>query len=74
MLFVYHLCVWCLWGIEEGIGSPKTGVTNTYKLLRTDLGSSEEQPVPLTTEPSRPSYFLIRSLNLDEAQNFQGGD
>jgi hypothetical protein len=42
-----------LWKPEEGVGSPGTRVTNRCaRLVPSHVGPLEEEPVPLTTEPS----------------------
>ena len=33
MCVIHHLCAWCLWRSEEGIGSPGTKVTDDCELL-----------------------------------------
>lgn len=30
-MIVCHMLVLCTWGLEEGIGSPETGVTEDYE-------------------------------------------
>ena len=53
---VYHVRAWYLQRPEEGIGSPRTTVTNCYEQLygckKQKQSSLEEQPVSFTTEPS----------------------
>ena len=55
-LSMYHVCAWCLWWPEEGIGSPGTGVTDSCELpcgcWELNPGPLEEQSVLLTTGPS----------------------
>jgi len=62
------MCVQCLKKLEEGIGSPGTGVIDSCELYcqrwELNLGPLEEQPRLLITEPPLwlPSTFFEQSL------------
>ena len=53
---VYHLHAWWAPSLEEGVGAPGIEVIDDCDLTcgcgELNLGSLEEQPVPLTAEPS----------------------
>lgn len=51
-VYMYHVCAWCLQMPERDIGSPKTGVTDSYGYLGQNPGPLEEHRVCLTTELS----------------------
>jgi hypothetical protein len=66
-----YICVphgfWCLWGPEEGIGSPGTGVTDGCELLcgcwnRTWV-LCQEQEMLLASEPPLQSYSILLMEN-----------
>lgn len=54
---VHHLCAWCMWRPEEGIGAPGTGVTGAAckppcGCWELSPGFLQEQQVLLTTKPA----------------------
>lgn len=32
-IYLHHVCVWCLWTLEEDLGSPGTGVIDSGEQL-----------------------------------------
>ena len=59
---VSHVCAWCLWRSEEGIGSPETGVTDDCEPPYP--GPLEELQVLLMGEPSlqMPCFCLLNAV------------
>lgn len=72
-MFVCRMHAWCLWRPEEGVQSSETRISHSCEPL---YGCSEsiqdplqEQPVLLTTEPSRqPQPFDFNYNNSDLSQ------
>jgi len=60
MHFCVPHCAWYQWMPEENVRSPETGVTASCKLpfgsWELNLGSLEDEPVLLTSEPSFQSH------------------
>lgn len=48
-MYVYHVCIWCLWRSEESLGSPGTAVTEDEEMLH---GCCEPNPGPLREQVS----------------------
>lgn len=79
-IYVHRVHAWCLWRLEEGIGSPRTRLTDCYELLceyeKPNQGSLQEQASVLqhwTISPSpdeyafnhRPRLYSINQHNYD---------
>lgn len=72
-MFVYHVCAWFPWGLEEAVGCPRTGLTDFHEPLcscwELNLCPLQEQHAPLAIEPSlqphhryfEPSHYFVRS-------------
>lgn len=61
-MYVYHICTWCPWRSEKGVGSLETRGSDGFHLPRgcwkLNLGSPKEQPIFLTPKPSLQPLFL----------------
>lgn len=64
---VYHVCAWCPWEQEEGIGSSGTAVITSCSKL--NLGPLAEQQAHLTAEPFlSPKTFKKKKKAFQENQ------
>jgi hypothetical protein len=65
---MHDLCLWCPQRLEEDIGSPGTGVKDSYWLLceclESKLGPLEEKPLLRITEPSLHPNRCFLTLSL----------
>jgi hypothetical protein len=73
-IFVHSVCAWYPQKLEEGIRSPVAGVIDSCELpwrqQELNLGSLEEQLVPLTAEPPPALHGLsLLPLKLSEERN-----
>lgn len=61
-MYVYHICTWCPWRSEKGVGAFETRGSDGFHLPRgcwkLNLGSPKEQPIFLTPKPSLQPPFL----------------
>ena len=68
---VDHIYTWFLWGPEEDIGSPRTGVTGDCE-PPLNPGPLEEQQGLLTTEPSlQPQDLKTKQNNTNKTKKTQ---